>query len=280
MKKLITLLFLVFPITGACTEFVLKHKERSGGITYSYYKYSMKNGDRYIRVDCNPDRSLSVKVCSKLTRSTYCYKHFNYQFDKDQVQTVLYDQYGRSKAWDWDFVQKMKSHNKLLLQPIGVVKGRAIDYGFDMSSFNLKGVTAKLKEFRNQCNLPPKQTIKHTPKLTQANSTPKKISNVHYHGEKKHEHVFPKSNGVAHRHRGIESIGRFLNTEVKSEQVEGDNIGWSNLKPAYSGSPVFFKRKPKKKQYLDNYRGSSSCHYVGGYYRRSGTYVRGYMRCR
>ncbi len=53
--------------------------------------------------------------------------------------------------------------------------------------------------------------------------------------------------------------------------------GHSCLDRDGDGHPCEWGKK-KIKTYAPSYK--SNCHYVGGYYRKGGTYVRGHMRCR
>jgi hypothetical protein len=159
---------------------------------------------------------------------------------------------------------------------------------------------------RGHSHVLPAQGLAHNhsgakPADTTAASKANKAGIAHFHGDRQHSHPLPKTGLLAHRH-GNSAIG---STTKKSTTVVVVPVKpatpavkyiCSDLTPASAmalyqaghtyldrdsdGSPCEPSDYPTYTRPAASSSASSNCHMVGGYYRKSGTYVRGHMRCR
>ena len=120
---------------------------------------------------------------------------------------------------------------------------------------------------------------------------------THFHGTKQHSHPLPKNEQLAHKH-GISEIGSFAKKDTTTVRATTATTATtatkyicSDLTPTsamalYLKGHTYLDRdndgQPCEPSDFPSYTRptSSNCHMVGGYYRKSGTYVRGHMRCR
>lgn len=134
-----------------------------------------------------------------------------------------------------------------------------------------------------------------------SNKKAKKVSAgvSHFHGERQHSHVLPKAKQLIHKHGNSPtgSVAKKSATPTQEKSlVTTVKFICSDLTPASAmilyraghtyldrdndGEPCEPSNYPEYTRPTVSSSSSSNCHMVGGYYRKSGTYVRGHMRCR
>lgn len=147
---------------------------------------------------------------------------------------------------------------------------------------------------RDHSHALPQQGVPH-----KHGNAPVKLAKAHYHGARVHFHIFPGGE-ISHKH-GNTPAGRLVNATpaveskqtkpVKQKKYICSELSASEASSLYNQGHTYLDRdndgKPCEPTYFSRYVRPSSasstksrCSYVGGYYRKSGTYVRGHMRCR